>query len=43
MKKIIFLGYIISEKSIDMDEEKVKIIKEWPNLDKKFSQFDQYL
>jgi len=28
MKKIIFLGYIISEKSIDMDEEKVKIIKE---------------
>jgi len=31
MKKIIFLGYIIGEKSIDMDEEKEK------NLDKKFS------
>jgi hypothetical protein len=37
MKKIIFLGYIISVKSIDMDEEKVKIITEWPNLGKKFS------
>jgi hypothetical protein len=30
MKKIVFLGYVISTKGIQMDEEKVKAIKEWP-------------
>jgi hypothetical protein len=26
----VFLGYVVSEKGIDVDEEKVKAIKEWP-------------
>ena len=30
MDKIIFLGYVISAKGIDMDEAKVKVIQEWP-------------
>jgi hypothetical protein len=30
MDKIIFLGYVVSAKGIDMDEAKVKAIQEWP-------------
>jgi hypothetical protein len=30
MEKIVFLGYVVSTKGIEMDEEKVKAIKEWP-------------
>ncbi|KAH9648161.1 WD REPEATS REGION domain-containing protein [Citrus sinensis] len=29
---IIFLGYVVSAKGIEVDEEKVKAIKEWPTL-----------
>ena len=25
-----FLGYVVSAKGIEVDEEKVKVIKEWP-------------
>ncbi|KAH9686118.1 Endonuclease [Citrus sinensis] len=28
--QIVFLGYVVSAKGIDVDEEKVKAIKEWP-------------
>ena len=28
--QIVFLGYVISAKGIEVDEEKVKAIKEWP-------------
>ena len=28
--KVVFLGYVVSEKGIEVDEEKVKAIKEWP-------------
>jgi hypothetical protein len=30
MEKVVFLGYVISAKVIEVDEEKVKAIKEWP-------------
>jgi len=30
MSKIIFLGYVVSAQGIDVDEEKVKAIREWP-------------
>ena len=30
MDKVVFLGYVISAKEIEVDEEKVKAIKEWP-------------
>ncbi|KAJ9682680.1 hypothetical protein PVL29_018578 [Vitis rotundifolia] len=30
MDKVVFLGYVVSAKGIEMDEEKVKAIKEWP-------------
>ena len=30
MEKIIFLGYVVSTKGIEVDEEKIKAIKEWP-------------
>jgi hypothetical protein len=28
--KVVFLGYVISAKGLEVDEEKVKAIKEWP-------------
>jgi hypothetical protein len=30
MEKVVFLSYIVSTKGIEVDEEKVKAIKEWP-------------
>jgi hypothetical protein len=30
MEKVVFLGYVVSIKGIEVDEEKVKAIKEWP-------------
>ena len=27
---IVFLGYVVSAKGIEMDEDKVKAIQEWP-------------
>jgi len=32
MENIVFLGYVVSEKDIEMDEANVKAIKEWPTL-----------
>ena len=32
MDKVVFLGYVVSAKGIEVDEEKVKAIKEWPTL-----------
>jgi hypothetical protein len=30
IEKVVFLGYVVSTKGIEMDEKKVKAIKEWP-------------
>ena len=30
MEKVVFLGYVVSTTAIEVDEEKVKAIKEWP-------------
>ena len=30
MDKVMFLGYVVSVKGIEVDEEKKKAIKEWP-------------
>ena len=30
MGKIVFLGYVVAAQGIEMDEEKVKAIREWP-------------
>jgi hypothetical protein len=30
MDMIVFLGYVVSAKGIEMDETKVKAIQEWP-------------
>jgi hypothetical protein len=30
MEKVVFLGYVVNTTSIEVDEEKVKAIKEWP-------------
>jgi hypothetical protein len=30
MEKVVFLGYVVSTKGIEVDEEKVKAIKKWP-------------
>jgi hypothetical protein len=32
MEKIMFLGYIVNMQGIEMDEEKVKAIQDWPTL-----------
>ena len=29
MSKIVFLGYVVSAQGIELDEEKVKAIREW--------------
>jgi hypothetical protein len=29
-KKIVFLGYVVTAQGIEMDEEKVKAIRDWP-------------
>src|SRR4051812_24558202 len=31
-EKLVFLGYVIGDEGIQVDEEKVKAIKEWPTL-----------
>jgi hypothetical protein len=30
MEKIVFLGYVVTTQGIEMDEEKVKAIRDWP-------------
>jgi hypothetical protein len=30
MKRIVFLGYVVSAKGIEMDEAKIKVFQEWP-------------
>lgn len=30
MDRIVFIGYVVSAKGIEMDENKVKVIQEWP-------------
>jgi hypothetical protein len=30
MEKIVFLGYVVTAQGIEMDEEKVKAIRNWP-------------
>jgi hypothetical protein len=30
MEKILFLGYVVTAQGIEMDEEKVKVIRDWP-------------
>jgi hypothetical protein len=39
MEKIMFLGYVVTVQGIEMDEEKVKAIWDWPNT-KSVSEFD---
>jgi hypothetical protein len=34
MEKVVFLGYDVSTKCNEVDEEKIKAIKEWPILKK---------
>jgi hypothetical protein len=29
MEKIVYLGYVVSTTSIEMDEAKIKVMKEW--------------
>ena len=31
MEQIVFLGYVLCGKKIDVDEEKIKAIREWPS------------
>jgi len=28
--RVIFLGFVVSSKGVEVDEEKIKAIKEWP-------------
>jgi hypothetical protein len=30
VEKVVFLGYVVSTTGIEVDEKKVKAIKEWP-------------
>jgi hypothetical protein len=30
MKKIMFLGYVVTMQGIEMDKEKAKVILDWP-------------
>jgi hypothetical protein len=30
MEKIVFLGYVVTAQGIEMDEEEVKAIRDWP-------------
>ena len=30
MEKIVFLGYVVTAQGIEIDEEKVKAIRDWP-------------
>jgi hypothetical protein len=30
MEKIVFLSYVVTAQGIEMDEEKVKAIRDWP-------------
>jgi hypothetical protein len=30
MEKIVFLGYVVTAQGMKMDEEKVKVIRDWP-------------
>ena len=32
MEKIVFFGYVVTAQGIEMDEEKVKAIWDWPTL-----------
>jgi hypothetical protein len=32
MEKIVFIGFVVSAKSIDMNKENVRAIQEWPPL-----------
>ena len=29
-KKLLFLGFVVSAEGIQMDEEKIKVIRDWP-------------
>jgi hypothetical protein len=30
MERVVFLGYVVSNRGIEVDEDKIKAIKEWP-------------